>query len=72
MKRALTDLLNWLNGIGTMLLAYALLNPDAANEFLAVLPSKFRTPTALMIPAAWWLVVQYGKARAIKKSSGNA
>jgi hypothetical protein len=71
MKRVLTDILNWLNGVGSIILAYALLNPNAAAEFLNVLPKKLQTPTALMLPAAWFIIVQFAKARSIKKGAVN-
>lgn len=72
MKRVLTDFLNWLNSIGSIVLAYALLNPNAAADFLNVLPPKLKTPAALGLPACWFLLVQVAKARSIKKGAGNA
>ena len=71
-RRALADLLNWLNGIGSVVLAYAMLNPTAASDFLNVLPDKLKTPVALMLPAIWFVVVQYAKARAVAKGASNA
>jgi hypothetical protein len=60
-------LLTKLNALGSILLAYALLNPTAASELLNLLPAQWRTGAALVIPLAWFLLVQYAKARAIRK-----
>jgi len=68
-RAAWSFLVTKLNALGSILLAYALLNPDAANELLDVLPEKLRTPAALMIPAAWFLIVQYAKVRDLRKGS---
>lgn len=65
-------LLTKLNAIGSLLLAYALLNPTAATDLLSLLPPKFKMPAALAIPALWFLLVQYAKARAIKASLPKA
>jgi hypothetical protein len=59
-------LLTKLNALGSVLLAYALLNPTAANDLLNLLPPKLKIPAALAAPALWFLLVQYAKARAIK------
>lgn len=59
-------LLTKLNAIGSVLLAYALLNPTAANDLLNQLPPKLKIPAALAAPALWFVLVQYAKARAIK------
>ena len=67
-RKALSDVLNWLNSIGSVLLAYALLNPTAGSDFLNLLPEKLKTPAALMLPTLWFCLVQYGKMRAIKKA----
>lgn len=71
LRKTFTDLLNWLNGVGSVVLAYALLNPSAASDFLSVLPDRLKTPAALMLPTAWFLLVQYGKMRAIRKGEAN-
>jgi hypothetical protein len=67
LRRILSDLLNWLNGLGSVVLAYALLNPSAGSDLINLLPDKLKTPVALMIPALWFGVVQYAKVKAIKK-----
>lgn len=69
MRKHLTDLLNWLNGLGSVLLAYAMLNPTAGSDLINLLPANLKTPAALMLPGAWFLFVQFAKARAIKKAS---
>jgi hypothetical protein len=71
-RRAISDALNWLNGVGSIVLAYALLNPNAASELINLLPAKFHTPVALMLPAAWFMLVQYAKAKAITKEKSDA
>jgi hypothetical protein len=65
-------LLTKLNALGSILLAYALLNPSAASELIAMLPEKLKTPVALAIPTLWFCLVQYGKMRAIKKAESAA
>jgi hypothetical protein len=71
-KEARGFLLTKLNAIGSILLAYALLNPTAANDLLNLLPEKLKVPAALGAPAAWFVLVQYAKARAIKKAVSDA
>lgn len=60
-------LINKLNALGSILLAYALLNPTAASDLLNLLPPKLKTPFALAIPALWFCLVQYAKVKALKK-----
>jgi hypothetical protein len=72
LRRAFSELLNWLNGIGSILLVYALANPTAASDLMNQLPEKFKTPVALAAPAAWFCVVQFAKVRALKRGPGNA
>lgn len=67
LRHVLSDVLNWLNGIGSVLLAYALMNPTAASDLVNILPANLRTPAALAAPAAWFVFVQYAKARSLKK-----
>lgn len=71
-RRIASDLLNWLNGLGSVLLAYALVNPSAASDLLNLLPEKLKTPAALMAPALWFMLVQFAKARALKKAVASA
>lgn len=71
-RRTVSDALNWLNGVGSIVLAYALLNPSAASELINLLPAKLHTPAALMVPAAWFLLVQYAKAKALTKEKNDA
>jgi hypothetical protein len=56
-----------LNALGSLALAYALLNPSAASEMLNLLPPKLKTPAALAIPALWFLLVQFAKVRDMEK-----
>lgn len=65
-------LLTKLNALGSIVLAYALLNPSAASDLLNLLPDKAKIPAALAAPAAWFLLVQYAKAKAIKKGAADA
>jgi hypothetical protein len=46
-----------------------MLNPTAASDLLNLLPANLKTPAALMLPALWFGVVQFAKARAIKKAA---
>lgn len=64
-------LLTKLNALGSILLAYALLNPAAASDLLNLLPANLKTPAALVIPALWFGLVQYAKIRAIKPASAD-
>jgi hypothetical protein len=66
---AVRDLLNHLNMLGSILLAYALANPTAATELLNLLPADLKKPAVLLLPAAWFILVQYAKGRAIKKAT---
>ena len=66
LRMAWSFLLTKLNALGSVLLAYALLNPTAATEGLALLPAGARTPIALALPILWFALVQYAKAKAIK------
>jgi hypothetical protein len=59
-------MLTKLNALGSILFAYALLNPDAASELLNLLPPSMKTPVAVALPVAWFALVQFAKARAIK------
>ena len=65
---AIRDLLNHLNVVGSVFLAYALANPTAATELLNLLPADLKKPAVLLLPAAWFVLVQYAKGRAIKKA----
>ena len=70
-RRIAADLLNWLNGLGSVLLIYALNNPTAASDLMNQLPERLKTPVALMAPVLWFVVVQYAKMLAIKKGPGS-
>lgn len=61
-------LLTKLNALGSILLAYALLNPSAASDLLNLLPPNMQTGAALAIPVLWFALVQYAKMKAIKKA----
>lgn len=67
-KAALSSLLNYLNLLGSVLLAYALANPSAAAELVQVLPEQYR-PYAPILAGAWFFVVQWAKMSAIKKAT---
>lgn len=60
-------LLTKLNMLGSLLLAYALANPSAVTELIALLPPSLRVwaPAAAI---AWFVLVQVAKASAIKKA----
>ena len=58
-------MLTKLNALGSILFAYALLNPDAASELLNLLPPSMKTPVAVALPVLWFCLVQFAKARAI-------
>jgi hypothetical protein len=66
-KSALRSLFNWLNVWGAVLLAYALQNQTVVSELLPFLPPPLK-PWAPTIALAWWALVQFAKARALKKA----
>jgi hypothetical protein len=66
-RSAFTSLLNYLNLLGSVLLAYALANPSAAAALVQVLPEQYR-PYAPLIAGLWFGVVQWAKMSAIKKA----
>lgn len=68
LRKFLSSLLNNLNMLGSLLLAYALANPLAASELLSLLPKELKTGAVLGIPLVWFGLVQFAKARAIKKA----
>lgn len=65
-------LLTKLNAVGSLVFAYALLNPSAASDLLNLLPPKLKTPVALAVPALWFMLVQYAKMKALKKAQVQA
>ena len=67
-RKFLSSLLNNLNAIGSLLLAFALANPSAAAELIALFPPEMRKGAVLGIPLLWFGLVQFAKARAIKKA----
>lgn len=70
-KAELLDLVTLLNTFGSTVLAYALQNQGAANEALAFIPPTIRPIAALVLPGAWWLLVQFAKARVIRKAQAS-
>ncbi len=72
LREGWTYLLTRLNALGSILLAYALLNPTAMSELVALLPPSFKIPAALALPMLWFVLVQYAKARAIKNALPKA
>lgn len=65
---ALTSSLNYLNTLGSILLAYALANPNAFGEMREMLPEGVR-PYAPLLALAWFALVQLAKMNAIKKAT---
>lgn len=66
-RSALTSLLNYLNVLGSVLLAYALANPSAFGEVRDMLPGGVQ-PYAPLLALGWFAVVQIAKMNAIKKA----
>lgn len=66
-RLALKSLLNWLNAIGSLVLAYALAYPGAFAELKEMLPTRLQ-PFAPMAAILWFMLVQAAKMRAIKKA----
>lgn len=67
-KAALKSLLNWLNAAGSLLLAYALANPNTFADLKALLPPPLQ-PWAPTLALVWFGIVQFAKAAAIKKAA---
>lgn len=67
-KAAFTSLLNYLNLLGSVLLAYALANPSAFGEVRDMLPEGVQ-PYAPLLALGWFAVVQIAKMNAIKKAT---
>lgn len=61
------QLLNWLNYVGSIVLAYALANPNAFAEAKALLPVSLQ-PYVPAAALAWFFLIQYAKAQAIAKA----
>jgi hypothetical protein len=68
LRKFFSSLLNNLNAIGSLILAYALANPTVASELLNLLPPELKKGAVLGIPLLWFGLVQFAKARAIKKA----
>ncbi len=69
-KAAFTSFLNYLNVLGSVLLAYALANPAAFYEVRDMLPASVQ-PYAPLIALGWFGLVQIAKMNAIKKAQQN-
>jgi hypothetical protein len=67
-RAALTSAFNYLNALGSLLLAYALAYPGAFAELRGLLPTHLQ-PYAPAAALGWFALVQIAKARAIKKAS---
>lgn len=72
-RAAALHFLNQLNLIGSAVLAYVLAYPDAFAELRDILPEPIR-PFAPALAIAWFLLVQFAKARAVaaKKAPSDA
>jgi hypothetical protein len=60
-------LLTKLNAIGSLLLAFALIYPDALGELKALAPVPLQ-PFIPGLALGWFMLVQVAKAKAIKKA----
>jgi hypothetical protein len=67
-KAAIFSILNQLNVLGSILLAYALANPTAFAELKGMLPASVQ-PYAPLGALLWFGVVQLAKMSAIKKAT---
>ena len=70
-KAAVLSVFNSLNALGAIVLAYALANPHAATELVAMMPEHYR-PFAPLAALGWFLIVQLAKMNAIKKATAQA
>lgn len=66
-RAALTSAFNYLNMIGSLLLAYALAYPGAFAELRNLLPASVQ-PYAPAAALLWFGVVQLAKMKAIEKA----
>ena len=65
----LASLLTFLNYVGSILLAYALANPNAAADLIALLPAPLRH-YAPLLALGWFALVQWAKMRALRPKAG--
>lgn len=66
--RLVNELATQLNVIGLGLLAYAFENRTAPTIFLDFLPESLRGVAKVIVPVAWFVLVQYSIGRAKKKA----
>lgn len=65
------SMFGWLNGIGALILGFALVNPDARQLFggaLDLLPEPWRSIAGIVLSMAWLSVVQAAHRREVKKA----
>lgn len=63
-------LLTKLNAVGSLLLAYALLYPNALSELKELAPEGLR-PFVPALALGWFVLVQIAKASALKKAEAE-
>lgn len=61
------NILSRMNALGSLLLAYALMNRDAVTDFVAYIPTPLK-PFVPLLAFAWFGLVQY----ALKRSKQSA
>lgn len=65
------SLFAWLNGLGALILGFALVNPDARALFsnaLDLLPEPWRTVAGVALSLGWFAIVQAAQRREVKKA----
>lgn len=60
-NRIRKEVVTKLNAIGALLALYALSNPDINESVLGSLPSDFQKVATVLLPLAWFWLVQKGK-----------
>lgn len=74
LRTAFHSIFAWLNGLGALILGFALVNPDARSLFsgaLDSLPEPWRTFAGIVVAFTWFTIVQAAQRREVKKASGQ-
>ena len=61
LNRIRKELVTQLNAIGALLALYALANHDVHEKLLGFVPEEHRKLAAIILPIAWFWLVQKGK-----------
>jgi hypothetical protein len=74
LRTAAKSLFAWLNGLGALLLGFALVNPDARALFSGAIdsvPEPWRTFVGVLVSLGWFALVRDAQRREIKKAAAS-